>query len=314
MDMLDYEMSNAGSQDYPTYHFPGTYDAAKHDTLEAVKNVGSAASSFGSALGVAGIGKAVWSVGTLVGRGVRGGSKAVGSSATMGAIKLGYKDSLPTSVAQWAEDNAESEARKAEKKAAYKMAGVRYKNGDPRKYVLKKETGGGMQGKSIAIDDAADDDDWAIVDVTEGPEGDAGEHFTDYQDQPRASVYESVMTAVESTAGVTVDVAGRVGDVAGRVGRNVARAVRTVRAQPHDVFEQRKIAENWPKNLKELEVRNKVERRQSIPRHLDPNFEKVRDPRYHRPLYKRSDVRDTDDVEDDYEEMVLPEEDDQLGK
>ncbi|OAG07976.1 uncharacterized protein CC84DRAFT_1239072 [Paraphaeosphaeria sporulosa] len=309
MDMLDYEMGNAGSTDYPTYHFPGTYEAAKYDTIEATKNVSSAASSFSSALGMAGVGKAMWSVGTLVGRGARGTAKVIATTATMGAIKLGYKESLPAHVAQWAEETSLNEARKAEKKKpVYKMADVQYNKGDPRNYVLNKDRSI-MQDKSVDIDDDLDEDDWAMVNVKDGAEEPleqaGGQLPTENQDGPRDLYYESIMSAVESTAMVTVGVASR-------VGRNVSRVVRTVRAQPHDYFEQRKIAENWPKNLAELEVRNKVERRQSIPRHLDPDFEKVRDPRYHKPLYKRATVSDPDDVQDDFEKMVLPDSDDEL--
>lgn len=302
MDNLDYEMGNCGSKDYPTYYFPGTYEATKHDTYEAVKNISSAAYSFGSALGVAGIGKAVLSVGALVGKGARRTGKVAATTATMGAVKLGYKESLPANITQWAEETSYNEALKAEKKKPiYKLAGVQYKKGDPRNYILKK-TPSTMQGKSIDFDDDPDEDDWTVVNVkgsAEQPSQQAGEQpSTEYQDGVRDSVYETLMTAVENTATVTVSAANH-------VGRNVSRVVRSVRAQPHDYFEQRKIAENWPKNLKELEWRNKIERRQSIPRHLDPDFEKVRDPRTGKPRYKRPDVSDPDDIQDDFDGMVL---------
>ncbi|KAF2444722.1 hypothetical protein P171DRAFT_520841 [Karstenula rhodostoma CBS 690.94] len=305
MDMLDHEMANCGLKDYPTYHFPGTYDAAKHDTYEAVKNVSSAACSFGSALGVAGVGKAIWSVGTLVGKGARRTGKVVATTATMSAIKLGYKESLPASVAQWAEETSYKEARKAEKtKPVYKMAGVQYKKGDPRNYVLDKNPYA-VQQNSIDFDDDLDEDDWTMVKVKEGadkqtsPRRVHGEQPpVDYQDKPRVSVYENVMTAVENTATVTTTVASR-------VGRNVSRAVRTVRAQPHDLFEQQKIAENWPKDLKELEFRNKTERRRTIPGLTNTDSTKLPDTMIGKVSSKRPNVTETDEDSNNFDGMVL---------
>ncbi|KAL5387562.1 hypothetical protein PMIN02_008048 [Paraphaeosphaeria minitans] len=304
MDMLDHEMGNAGSKDYPTYHFPGTYDAAKQDTYEAVKNVSSAASSFGSALGVAGVGKTFWSVGSLVGSGARRTGKVVATTATIGAIKLGYKEQIPANLAQWAEETSIDEARKAEKKKpVYKLAGAQYKKGDPRNYVLAENSSAAQQ-KSINLIDDLDEDDWTTVNVEEGAEQ-PSEQACKYtladahlQNEPRESIYGSFMTAVESTA-----------VVAKHLGRNFWAAARTVRGKQADYLEQKKRAAAWPKNLAELEYVNRIERKQTIPRLNNPHFTKVLDIGTGKVQYTPPNVTDPDDDKNNFDNMAFSDED-----
>lgn len=104
----------------PTYRYPGTYEAAKHDTYEAAKNVGSAALSFGGALVSSGIGKAAWSVGALS---LNAGRRAGKHVATQAILKSGYKNSLPTGVQNWADANEQKRLSKVEaKKHHYQLA------------------------------------------------------------------------------------------------------------------------------------------------------------------------------------------------
>lgn len=104
----------------PTYRYPGTYDAAKQDTYEAAKNVGSAAMAFGSALGKSGVGKAAWSLGALS---LEIGRRASKHVTTQAIIQSGYKDSLPSGVKSWVEANEEKRKLKAKtKKRLYQTA------------------------------------------------------------------------------------------------------------------------------------------------------------------------------------------------
>jgi hypothetical protein len=290
LDMMDYSMGNCSRKDYPTYHFPGTYEAVKHDTYEAAKNISTAAATFGTALGMAGVGKAMYSVGSLAAKGARRTGTVVGANATMGAIKLGYKESLPERVTQWAEETSYNGDRKAEKKKpVYKLAGVDYKKGDPRNYVLDRNPSA-VQQHMIEFEDDLDEDDWMGVTVNEDaalppPRRIHGEQApVDYQDESRDSVYESFMTALESTS-----------MVAARVGRNVSRGVRTVVGARHGSLEQRKIYDAWPKNLAELEFVNKVERRETMENLYNPNFAKVRDDRG-RLVGPRPKVTESDEI------------------
>ncbi|KAL1610404.1 hypothetical protein SLS60_002071 [Paraconiothyrium brasiliense] len=308
MDMLDYQMGNYGFKDYPTYHFPGTYEGAKHDTFEAATNISSAAKSFGNALGMSGVGKALWSVGAFTAKGARRAATVIGTQATMNAINLGYKETLPPYVAQWAESKNQEEERKAErKKPTYKFADEpRYKKVDPAKYVLEKNMSG-MQEDLVDLDDDLDEEDWTMVNVKETtdqasqPASTCRVHGeeppTGHQFGPPNSAYETIMTAVESSA-----------DLAAQVGRTVRGQAIALADQQRQRQLRKQRAEEWPKDARELVQSNRYERLQTIGRLTSPHYTKVYNAHGDLVYPDRPAAHETDDVFDDYDIMVLSDE------
>ena len=146
-DVLYHHMAHCHEGDkanLPSYQYPGTYEAAKHDTYEAAKNIGSAAMTFTKAFVSSGIGKAAWSAGALS---LDVGRRAGKHMTTQAIIKSGYKDSLPTAIQSWADANEEKRRWKAEvKKREYETAGqsqTRSKFGNPFAFIKassKKDT------------------------------------------------------------------------------------------------------------------------------------------------------------------------------
>ncbi|KAJ4349757.1 uncharacterized protein N0V89_008375 [Didymosphaeria variabile] len=308
MDMLDYEMGNCGSKDYPTYYFPGTYEAVKHDTYEAAMNVSSAAKSFRNAVGMSGVGKALWSVGAFTAKGTRRAATVLGTQATMSAINLGYKESLPPHVAQWATSKNQEEERKAErKKPNYKLVDEpRYKKADPAKYVLEKKLST-AQKDLIDLDDDLEEEDWTMVNVKETtdqtlqPASTCRVHGeeppTGYQDGLPNTPYETIMTTVESTAGFVAQV--------GRTVRGQAIALAD-RQRQRQLRKQR--AEEWPKDARELVQSNRYERLQTIGRLTSPHYTKIHNTHGDLAYPDRPAAYETDDVSDNYDDMVLSDE------
>lgn len=294
VDMLDYQMGNCGSKDYPTYYFPGTYDAVKQDTYEAAKNVSTAAATFGNAMGQSGVGKALWSVGTWTAKGVRRAGTVVGTQATLSAINHGYRESIPQSVARWAETMQLNEERKAEKKKpTYRLAGDKPRKGKSAEYVSKKDPFT-KAGKSFDLENDSSEEDWTVVNVQDVDPDSLPLGVWMVPEKPTTS-YEAFMQATESTA-----------VVAAQLGRKASALVRTARAQPNDYFDQQRKSENWPKNLQELTTTNRVERMQTIPRLNNPHFTKLPDAEGNF-RYTRPGTFDTDDDNNNFEDMTFPE-------
>ncbi|KAF1978543.1 hypothetical protein BU23DRAFT_651409 [Bimuria novae-zelandiae CBS 107.79] len=231
VDVLDHGMGHIHEgkkkSKIPSYRYPGTYEAAKHDTVEAAKNVGAAAKTFGSAIFTAGIGKAAWSVGALS---VDSARRATKHLTTQAILQSGYKESLPAGVKTWTDANEEKRQRKAEaKKREYKLADQsqpRYKTGKPLEFVKTKAESTKAVAteppkehvsnkKEVLLGDEGEEQ-WALIDQKEVAESnkfassrDQGEGNPDDLPYP-SSFYEISMGLIETGATTTVNLSGHV--------------------------------------------------------------------------------------------------------
>lgn len=241
-DVSDYQMAHCHEGDkanLPSYQYPGTYEAAKHDSYEAAKNIGSAAKKFGSALVSSGIGKAAWSVGALS---LDAGRRAGKHMTTQAIINSGYKDSLPTSVQSWADANEEKRRRKAEaKKREYQTAGQSgssYKLVNPLAFIKTSEK---KDTKTQEINDFKDDsstgvneeeeraqkpnppgrgvqDGWTLIN---SPVHGAAPTSSRTDGSPYLStIYESTAGFVEDSATATAKTGGQSTSTTGRLHRS----------------------------------------------------------------------------------------------
>jgi hypothetical protein len=118
-----YAQSNTlASSPRPSYDFPGTWPAAIHDTTSALTQVGSATTSYATALTHSGIGKAGWSVGAAI---AYTANKRALSLVDWATDHTGTgADQLPRPIAGWlksgkekAKERRRAELRKKERQA-----------------------------------------------------------------------------------------------------------------------------------------------------------------------------------------------------
>jgi len=96
----------------PAYQFPNTWEHARNDSVDALKNIGGATVLFGKNIVNSGIGKAGLSIGSALAATAGKGAK----SLTTYAIKASVKDSnkLPRSVKNWIDAQDEKKRRAIE--------------------------------------------------------------------------------------------------------------------------------------------------------------------------------------------------------
>ena len=108
----------------PSYDFPGTWQAAMHDTSTALSSVSTATASYATAIQQSGLGKAGMSVGTAL---LSSTNKGALSIVSWAADRTGTgPDSLPRPVAGWLKSGREKmeEAEKARQRRARRRQGL----------------------------------------------------------------------------------------------------------------------------------------------------------------------------------------------
>jgi len=108
----------------PSYDFPGTWQAAMHDTSTALSSVSVATTSYATAIRQSGLGKAGMSVGTAL---LSSTNKGALSLVSWAADRTGTgPDALPRPVAGWLKEGREKmeEVEKARRRRARRRQGL----------------------------------------------------------------------------------------------------------------------------------------------------------------------------------------------
>ncbi|KAF1842178.1 uncharacterized protein K460DRAFT_409596 [Cucurbitaria berberidis CBS 394.84] len=121
----------------PSYDFPGTWDAALHETTSALSQVGVASKSYATALSHSGVGKAGWSIGSAL---ASSANKGALSLATWAVDKVGADTAqLPSPLTTWLGKQDRLNEARGRAKQAEERRRARKRKGRGREPVLTGE-------------------------------------------------------------------------------------------------------------------------------------------------------------------------------